>query len=64
MSFQLVKMEGDYVLPPRSWNIVRRFLNWKQGKKVMPVNPVGHPDCIEIIEGDEVSSKVVYRKDQ
>jgi hypothetical protein len=56
-------MDGDYVLPPKKWDIVARFNNWRQQKKLMPENPIGHPDCIEIIEGgDSGPARVIYRR--
>lgn len=64
VSFQLVKMDGDFV--PRSpwWNLPRRLMNKIRGTQEMPANPINDPRCAEILEGGSASDlRVVYRRD-
>ncbi len=62
MQFQLVKMEGDYVERPHPLNLVRRLIHKWKGKKYMPADPRNHPDCLEIIEGNDRTSRTVYKR--
>lgn len=63
MNYTLVKMDGDYRLPPPKWHLWRRLVDRIQGVKYMPESPQSHPDCLEILEGsDRGPLKTVYKR--
>lgn len=62
MKYQLVKMDGDYRIAPPKWNLWRRTIDAWRGIKYIPADPRNHPDCSEIIEGNDRGSSIVYKR--
>jgi hypothetical protein len=63
MKYELVKMDGDYVMPGTllTAELAERI---RRGEvRVMPEDPLSDPNCAEIVTGDDDGpSRVIFKR--